>query len=342
MQNIKDLSEYGALLRLQQQAPPKRRRRLALLTGGAVLGGLGATLLAPAAAVAVGAGGAAKAGFGAGAFKAAGLILGSKSLSAALGGYKGMSLAHSYFRDVQNFDFVPLTENSDSGQHQLIVINGFLSEDDREYADWREALQASDIELPAWVLSWESKRLRQLSHTFTGLGVHSLVRRNLRSLPVGLASHVADNAWHNAQVNARKAGLFLADAIRQTPDTSYSIIGHSLGARVAFYALQSLADSAEAGAEPAVQNVILMGAAQGRRNQLKWKKAATACSGQLFNCYSNQDGVLRWMYQGINAGMSRPAGLGAAPSPVINLDCSDLIASHTDWKRQLPEVLKRC
>lgn len=313
-----------------------------MLAGGAVIGGLGAALLAPTAAAAVAAGGAAKVGFGAGLFKTAGVILGSKGLTAAMGGYQGMSLAHSYFRDVQNFDFVPLNEMDESQKHQLIVINGFLSEDDREYADWREALLASDVTQPTWLLSWESKRLRELSRTFTGLGVQSLMRRNLRSLPIGLASHVADNAWHGAQMNARKAGLLLADAIRKTPDTRYSIIGHSLGARVAFYALQSLADTAEPDAFPRVENAIFLGAAQGRRNHLKWEKAAAACNGKLINCYSGRDTVLRWMYQGINIGMSRPAGLGTAPSPIVNLDCSDLVASHTDWKRHLPEVLKRC
>lgn len=334
---IASLADYSVQLKSEQNSAGRQRRQRAILAGGVALGGIGAVLAAPGAAAAVGLVSAGKAGLSATMMRSAGLLLGSKGLSAVAGGYKGYSLANSYFRDVQNFDFVPLHPQQSDDSHQIVVINGFLTEDDREVADWREALDAMGVTRPAWHLYWESKRLRQLSQTFTGLGVQSIVRRNLRSLPVGLMSHVADNAWHTAMANARKAGALLADAIRRTPGKRYTLIGHSLGARVVFCALQILAQDATS----QVDDVILLGAAQGRRNRDKWEKAARACRGHIYNCYSKNDGVLRWAYQGVNAGMSRPSGLGPAPEPARNLDCSELVAGHRRYKTNLPLIYER-
>jgi pimeloyl-ACP methyl ester carboxylesterase len=334
---IASLADYSVQLKSEQNSTGRRRRQRAVMAGGVVLGGIGAVLAAPSAAAAVGLASAGKAGLSATMMRSAGVLLGSKGLSAVAGGYKGYSLANSYFRDVQNFDFVPLHPEQTDNSHQVIVINGFLTEDDREVADWREALDTLGVNRPAWHLYWESKRLRELSKSFTGFGVQSIVRRNLRTLPVGLVSHVADNAWHTAMANARKAGALLADAIRRTPGKRYTLIGHSLGARVVFCALQILAKNEAS----QVDDVILLGAAQGRRNRDKWEKAAGACSGHIYNCYSKNDGVLRWAYQGVNAGMSRPAGLGWAPAPVRNLDCSDIVAGHRQYKTNLPRIYER-
>ncbi|MGX5913986.1 DUF726 domain-containing protein [Aliidiomarina sp. Khilg15.8] len=334
---IESLADYSVQLKSEQNSVVRRRRQRAIMAGGVVLGGIGAVLAAPSAAAAVGLASAGKAGLSATMMRSAGMMLGSKGLSAIAGGYKGYSLANGYFRDVQNFDFVPLHANQGDDSHQIVVINGFLTEDDREVADWRDAFDAMGVTRPTWHLYWESKRLRELNKTFTGLGVQSVVRRNLRSLPVGLVSHVADNAWHTAMANARKAGALLADAIQRTPSKRYTLIGHSLGARVVFFALQALAKESN----QQIEDVILLGAAQGRRNLDKWQKAAEACAGHVYNCYSKNDGVLRWAYQGVNAGLSRPAGLGPAPEPARNLDCSDLVSGHRQYKVNLPAIYER-
>ncbi|RUO31579.1 hypothetical protein CWE12_00855 [Aliidiomarina sedimenti] len=342
--SINHLGEYAETLTTAYQSPFKRRRRFAYAAGGALLGGVGAALSAPAV-FAAGAAGVAG--------KVSAALLASKGLSAALGSYNGYRLANNYLGELKSFEFVSLTDAVDTdATHQYIFINGFLSQDDAELADWRSALETlreqqlnttrqanlfPDItQAPCWHLNWESKRLAELNHSFAGPGVKSLLTRQWRSAPLGVITQLADNAWHHALLNAKKSGRLLADAIMQSPPhQQFTIVGHSLGARVAFYALQTLATEAS----QRVRDVVLLGAAQGRRNRDLWLKAESACSGQLYNCFSTEDSVLRWAYQSINVGMSRPAGLGPAPLPVANIDCSALVNSHSRWKENLPAIL---
>lgn len=349
--SIKHLGEYSEQHSSLYRSPQKRRRRLSMAAGGALLGGVGAALLSPAI-VATGIVGKA--------------LMVTRGVSTAFGGYKGYRLANSYLGDMRDFSFNPLTNSSaaSSANHQFIFINGFLTQGNQTSESWLKALQllttspeqadASPNTIfqnlttaPCWLLNWESKKAAEWHHTVTGPGVHSLLIGQWRKAPVHVLSQLADNAWHQAQANAKKAGRLLADAIMQTPPhQQFTLVGHSLGARVVFYALQYLAESLakyrqDDDSAYKIRHALLLGAAQGRRNRNRWLKVMQACEGKVINCYSTQDTVLRWAYQSVHAGMSRPAGLGPAPLPVINIDCSDIVGSHSGWKGVMPQIRLR-
>lgn len=184
--SINHLGEYNAQVTALASDPVKRRRRLAYLAGGAALGGVAAVLAAPAAATALGAAALGKTGLVAGASKFTGAVLASKGVTAALGTYKGLRLTQGYFGDLQHFNFVPVELMREVGEtpHEYIFINGFLSQQESEFADWHQAildLQStsqhgvfSDLEeAPGWHLRWDAKHLRQLQWSFTGSGVPS-------------------------------------------------------------------------------------------------------------------------------------------------------------------------
>lgn len=365
--SINHLGEFNAHSHFDANGPINnpvlRRRRLALIAGGAALGGVAAFLTAPAAATALGAAASGKGGILAGAGKLGGALLSSKLAVSALGSYKGLRLTHRYVSELQHFQFVPAMNvvNPKFNAHQYVFINGFLSQDEQEFGDWHQAinglksmhrpLAAANPSLPfsdlhqaqGWHLRWDAKHLRDLQMSFAGNSMQSLLTKNWRRAPVNVLTSLADNAWHHAYTNARKAGVLLAEAIWQTPDTqTFTLVGHSLGARVAFHALQRLHALQKSDPERPlrVRHTVLLGAAQGRRDHRAWQHAHAMCSGEIINCYSRQDDVLRWLYQSANLGMSRPAGRGVVPHPATNIDCSAWVDSHTQWKAQLPRIFE--
>ena len=122
-------------------------------------------------------------------------------------------------------------------------------------------------------------------------------------------------------------------------------MGHSLGARVIHYLLLSLATKKE----NFIKEAYLLGGAIDRTEAEEWKKASSAVSNVIFNCHSENDETLKFMYRGANALMSDPVGLGPISlcegSKISNINCSDIICSnrfnHMTWKTKFGEILKR-
>jgi pimeloyl-ACP methyl ester carboxylesterase len=131
----------------------------------------------------------------------------------------------------------------------------------------------------------------------------------------------------------------VADAIMRSKQESFTLVGHSLGGRVIYYALQALATRRDI----KIHDVILLGAAVGRKDDAGWRTAQTAITGKIYNCYSSNDGVLRYLYQFLNLKFSDPAGLRPITYPgrkIENVDCSDLVGSHLKWKNHYGEILE--
>lgn len=365
---IADLAGFSELMKPKQKNIYGAAKRSAAIAGGVAAVGTGAVFAAPGIAAALGTTGllgAAGTGTaisslsGAALTSAAVAKLGAGGLAivtaagAGLGGKAGFGIAGSYFKDVPDFDFTPLRPLKTSRNHQIIVVNGFLTENDRDTTDWTTALADYHPDSQLWHLNWEAKTLRKLG-AFVGnlsknvaakqtakVGIAAASKRLATSVnAAGWAYTAADmvgNPWHSAMFNAEKTGAMLAEAISRTEGQSFTLIGHSLGARVVFFALMALATKEQ----KLVENAVLVGGAVGRDERASWLDASSAVKGTLYNCHSNNDDVLRFLYRTANAGLSSPAGLGSAVSGAENLDCTDFISGHHVWKENLPTVLQR-
>ncbi len=162
---------------------------------------------------------------------------------------------------------------------------------------------------------------------------------NLLALAASVVD-LLDNPWHTSMVRAAQAGIQLAEAISRTTDKSYTLVGHSLGCRVIYYALGALGTKSDR----FVNNVLLLGGAVGRNDDDGWSKVVAAVSGRLFNCYSSKDQILGKLYTVANAGLSDPIGVRPITyeSPKIrNIDFTDIVKSHNDWKPKYAEVISR-
>lgn len=230
------------------------------------------------------------------------------------------------------------------GKQGVIFINGFLSEGDGDVTDWSRSVPEFFNLASCYHLDWEASKdpLNFLSKgAMVNLG--SLVRfvppsTTMLTAPVidGLAT------WHLSMKNAEATGRLLANAILRTSDWQFSLVGHSLGARVIHFALVELAKN---GAKK-VENAYLLGAAVGggTKDDACWELAADAVTGKIFNCHSREDSILAGLYRIGNVGLSSPAGYSGIHlehEHIHNADCTDIVKGHLSWKQQLAEVLRR-
>ncbi len=270
---------------------------------------------------------------------------------AALGGIEGVATANAYFGDIDGFDIRKLRHGSGEA---ILFIDGFLTQKEDRSTPWQSGTAIAYPENPLYSVTWESKRLADLGYLAGAGGSRSAVgffvgRHATKgiadfSAPIPWATIVARltrNPWHTAMSKAKTTGFLLAELIARTENPAgFTLMGHSLGARVVFYALEALSRTGR----EVVCDAYLLGGAVGVGSPDSWRMAARSVRGTIYNFYSERDAVLRYLYRGVNAFLSQPAGLGpidASESKIRNVNVTDLVAKHTEYKAQLAAVLDR-
>jgi pimeloyl-ACP methyl ester carboxylesterase len=265
-------------------------------------------------------------------------------------------LSDLVFNDVESFSIDTVQEGSTC--RALVFVNGFLSKSNGTNADWAKHLPHSNHGRDSWYrLNWDTGDWTELvtsamAGTALGMvagavaGAKTDTRGASAALVTGAAlGIVAGSAtqWFAAMTKAETTGRLLAQVIHRTPGWTFTLIGHSLGARAIHYALTTLALVAPK--EKRIQRAILLGGAVDRDCQQDWVLARKAVmdGGTIDNGLSNQDETLRKLYQSSMAAQSKPIGLGPIERVrgVRNFDCSDLISGHDQWKPRLDAVLER-
>jgi hypothetical protein len=270
---------------------------------------------------------------------------------AALGAHQGGAVSNSYFGQVKHFKIDEI--HSGKGP-AIVVIDGFLKQKRSTGADWKKGLKAHYGRQAWYRTNWESKNLYTLGSTAAGTAgraafnafVKNLAKRatkragNPMSWPM-FAADILGNPWHTAMVKAAMTGILLADIIaRLDGRKKVVLIGHSLGARVIFYTLSALSTKQS----KKIKDVILLGGAIDRTNEQEWNQCANAVSGRIVNCWSKHDWILAGLYRTANAFSSEPIGLGAIQSnlsKIVNIDVSDIVTGHMDYKPNLDTILSR-
>ena len=329
---------------------------LATVAGAALIGvtgGLAAPLLAAGLGTVLG-------GLGLGATAAAGL-LGSLAgnfvliggLFGAYGGRMTGRMMDQYAREVEDFEFVPLRRVSQD-EHRLrvaIAVSGWLTEQQEVVKPWR--VLGSGIE--AFALRWELDVLLQLGTSLTAVlrsyawdyAKYEIVRQTVLSTiaaglwPLGLLKicRVADNPFLVAKARSDKAGEILADALinKAQGERPVILIGYSMGARLIYSCLQSLADRNAFGL---VEAVILMGA-PAPSDAADWRRIRSVVSGRVVNVYNTNDYILGLLYRtsSIQLGV---AGLQKVDEVygVENIDASSLVSGHTRYRYLIGAILQ--
>ena len=160
--------------------------------------------------------------------------------------------------------------------------------------------------------------------------------------PLGLLkfARIVDNPFNVAKNRSEKAGLVLADAIihRAQGQRPISLVGFSLGARLIYSCLLSLAERKAFGL---VENVVLMGAPVPSATE-SWALMRSVVSGRLANAYASEDWVLGFLYRtsAIQLGVAGLQPIEGVEG-VENFDVGDIVDGHLPYADSTELILSR-
>lgn len=340
---------------------------LASVAGAALIGVTGG-LAAPLVAAGVG---GVMGGLGLGATAAAGYLgtlAGSSvivgGLFGAYGGRMTGQMVDAYAREVQDFAFLPVrgTKKEWSDPHEsspadrrlrvVVGISGWLTEKEEVVLPWRVLGHNAEI----FALRYELESLINLGNALTTMitsavwnkaKVEIIKRTIFASLtaalwPLGLLKigKIVDNPFSVAKARSDKAGEMLADALinRAQGERPISLVGYSLGARVIYSCLMSLAERKAFGL---VESAVLIGAPTPSTSS-DWRVMRSVVAGRLINVYSENDYILAFLYRTSSiqygvAGLQEVEGVKG----VENIDVSKAVSGHLRYRYLVGSILKK-
>lgn len=340
----------------RKQALKRRYMMMGLATvGGGLVIGLSAGLLAPVIGAGLAAGFTTIGVSGTGSFLAgAGGAAVITSSAAASGSIIGVRAAGRRTGAVKTFEYRPLHNNK--RVNLIVTVSGWLT---GKMDDVRLPYSTVDpIMGDIYSVLWEPEMLRSMGDTINILATEALTQglqqilgnTILMSLMAALQlplvltklSYLIDNPWAVSLDRATSAGLILADSIveRGLGTRPITLVGYSLGSRVIYSCLQELAKK---GAYGLVQNVYIFGSPVVVKKE-EFIKARTVVAGRFVNGYNRNDWILGYLFRLTNGGIRRVAGLGPIDEcPWIeNMDVTDLVAGHMEYRKAMPTLLMRC
>ncbi|KAK4960631.1 hypothetical protein LTR66_012965 [Elasticomyces elasticus] len=337
---------------------------LATVAGAALIGvtgGLAAPLIATGLGSMMG-------GLGLGATAAAGYLGSLASSTVIVGGLFGAyggrmtgKMMDQYAKEVEDFGFVPIRAHHKPRKIEkeyrrlrvAIGISGWLTEKEEVVEPWK--VIGTGIE--AFALRWELEALLNLGNSITtmvksaawGYAKSEIIKRTIfASLTAGLwplsllkVSRIIDNPFSVAKSRAEKAGEVLADALinKAQGERPVTLIGYSLGARVIYTCLKTLADHKAFGL---VESVVLLGAPT-PSTAADWRIMRSVVIGRVVNVYSTSDYILGFLYRSSSiqygvAGLQPIEGVKG----VQNVDVSDLVmGGHTRYRYLTGTILRK-
>ena len=327
------------------------------IAGPAIGGAIGAKVAGLSGAVATNYG-LALLGFGslaAGGFGMAGGMVVVTAAGTALGGAVGAYIGNNYLRDIYKFDIVQIKNGK---KPAIITINGFLSEKDyknqKGFQDWKKVIKTHYPDNEWYHIYWEAKSLYEIGSLITSTGASVLTSAAIAKAakqatkmatkkigPLGTvltALQLSKNPWHVALRKAEETGVLLADILKRT-NKKYIILAHSLGCRVAYSTMIGLSTTGE----KIIEEVHLTGGAVDRKKD-NWKMAKKSVSGKIFNYYSRNDYVLRFLYKAGTFFTNSPIGLSKIDyiKGIRNYDVTRHVKGHMEYKSNAHRFLKKC
>lgn len=152
-------------------------------------------------------------------------------------------------------------------------------------------------------------------------------------------SRLVDNPFSIAKSRSDKAGELLADALinKAQGERPVTLIGYSLGARVIYSCLMSLAKRKAFGL---VESAVLIGAPCPSSTG-DWRVMRTVVASRLVNVYSENDYILVFLYRTSSiqygvAGLQKIEGL----PDVMNVDVSETVSGHLRYRYLVGSILK--
>ena len=351
----------------ENQESRKWKIRLATVAGAAIVGVTGG-YAAPVIAAGIG---TVMGGLGLEATAAAG-YLGSLagnaylvgSLFGAYGGQMTGDVMKNLSADVEDFGFLPVhgerkehednieAATDDRRLRVVISISGWLLEKEEVVTPWRVLNPSAEVfalrfELEALMKFGQSIKAMSANDTY-GIAHSAFKNRavvtdftsNIWPMALVKLARVIENPFSIAKARADKAGKVLAEALidRTQGERPVTLIGYSVGARVIWSCLMTLADRKAFGF---VESVVLIGAPVPSETTT-WRSMRAVVTGRLINVYSKNDYLLAFLHRASSlsyniAGLRPIEGL----SGIENVDVSAIVTSHLRYRYIVGSILQK-
>ncbi|KAI1296122.1 DUF726-domain-containing protein [Xylaria venustula] len=292
------------------------------------------------------------------------------TLFGAFGAKMTGEMVDRYAKEVEDFQFLPLRAewgtSTGRGREEAeaeaearrlrvtIGINGWLEAEGDVTKPWRALGDESEV----FALRYEMSSLMALGQqlrALVGSAAWNVVRAELLKrtvlatlqgalwpiLLLNSASSI-DNPFSLARNRSEKAGHILADALinKVQGERPVTLVGYSLGARVIYACLRTLAERKAFGL---VDTVVLIGAPVPSDTN-HWRMMRTVVAGKLFNVHSANDYVLGFLYRGtsLQLGIAGLQAVGSDIEGVEDLDLSEEVHGHLRYPGLMAQILHRC
>ncbi|KAL8938672.1 MAG: hypothetical protein Q9216_003763 [Gyalolechia sp. 2 TL-2023] len=234
-----------------------------------------------------------------------------------------------------------------------IGISGWLTSSDDVTHPWRilspshaeifalryelEALMNLGNSIAAMVSSaaWGYAKSEMIKHT-----IFAELSAALWPIAILKIGRVVDNPFSVAKTRSDKAGELLADALihKAQGERPVTLVGYSLGARVIYSCLMSLARRKAFGL---VESAVLVGSPCPSTTG-DWRVMRSMVASRLVNVYSENDYVLGFLYRTSSiqygvAGLQKVEGLPG----VENVDVSETVSGHLRYRYLVGAILKK-
>lgn len=265
----------------------------------------------------------------------------------------------AYAKEVEDFAFLPLKGSRHHEQKPedrrlriTVGVSGWLTQREDIITPWRALGRQSEI----FALRWELEALTKLGNSLESVvksAAWSVAKKEIiaRTIfaslldalwPVALlkVSKIVDNPFSVAKNRADKAGLILADALinKAQGERPVTLIGYSLGARLIYSCLLSLAERRVFGL---VESVVLMGT-PAPSDAADWRAMRSVVAGRLVNVYSENDYILAFLYR-TSAIQYGVAGLQEAQDVkgIENVNVSEMVSGHLRYQYLVGSILEK-
>ncbi|KAI1343958.1 DUF726-domain-containing protein [Xylariaceae sp. FL0016] len=282
------------------------------------------------------------------------------------GARQGGKAMDAYQKDIQNWALIPshafseteVTDPKDAPSEirrlrVTIGISGWATEE----SDYRHPWRIMGQEQEHYVLRWETEPQQKLGSALKAVALSSawssakteIAKRSVFASLQGShwptvllqASKIIDNPWTVVFVKSDKAGQLLAEMLmnKVQGERPVTLIGYSLGARIIYNCLMTLAEKRAFGL---IENAVLIGTPC-PSNTSSWATMKTVVAGRLVNVYSNRDYLLGFLYRTCSwqfgvAGLQKIDGIN---NRVENCDMGDRVANHGHYQFLVGEILRR-
>ena len=214
----------------------------------------------------------------------------------------------------------------------VLFMDGFLKEESSNKEEWEKALEVLYPHNPWYTLSWKSNKLTDfisMKHILKHGIARGVIPVPWIHIPLTI-QHIV-SVWKEAKNSAEQTGIHLGDILKEIKDEQVILCGHSLGAKVIYHALIQISQQKPTMNTTIIKEAHLLGGAVSNASD-NWDYASKCVSGVIYNYYSQNDDILKYVYQ--VAELNTSSSIGRNPielDKIINKDVISSVSGHSEY-----------